>query len=275
MFNSYLVCFVFRIPTVPVDDNTMATNIVPISLFPSPAKMSKNTEYSKCIICQESDDHIQTIIEQSYNSIVGAIECRQDTVAKRLECDINTKDNFFAKNPKWHETCRVRWTSKRNLKYSCKRKRSPSHTIHERKSTRNNTPDFNFKTMCLICGKTNLPGKRKHDKLHRVMCDSVQGWLYTYAKDTCSDAVLHRIEGDNTSLDLVAMEGRYHKLCYDTLRNKARPTQETRPDDVYVVAFNKLCEEIETPLTSGKLLCLSGLIKRYLYRSLNTWWNDP
>ncbi|MES9905169.1 MAG: hypothetical protein ABW168_21155, partial [Sedimenticola sp.] len=210
--------------------------------------------------CQVSGELLYTIMEQSYGSIVEAIGCRHDDVSNRLESDINPKDVFFVKTPKWHKTCRATWTSKRNLTFTRKRKLSPSSPPCGGMTTRNSTADFDFKSMCVLCGKSKLSGKNKHAKLTRVEYDSAPQTIYNCAKITHDQDILHRIEGDNNKpLDLFALEARYHKLCHTNLKNKARPLKESNPYDAYDIAFNKLCCEIESPLLSGKIMYLSKI----------------
>lgn len=50
---------------------------------------------------------------------------------------------------------------------------SPVLCPDSKKSTRHATPGFDFNTMCVVCGKSDFPGKMKHEKMVLILTDPV------------------------------------------------------------------------------------------------------
>ncbi|MES9880281.1 MAG: hypothetical protein ABW185_05300, partial [Sedimenticola sp.] len=77
----------------------------------------------------------------------------------------------------------------------------------------------------------------------------------------------YRIQGDgDCSIDLIAVNARYHRTCYYSLRRNTKPninTDKTTPTRQYSSAFDTLCNEIEEPLKAGKAMYLSTLTTTY------------
>lgn len=247
----------------------MDSNVV--SLLPSPEKNLKTTiNFEQCIICQTiTKEKPQQIKEKSFETITDTANSRRDDVAQRLQLDITSDSVFYDQNPVWHEKCRTSWTSKRNV-HARKRKLSPvtSSSSEKRHSTRQHIPEFEYKEMCIICGKARLSGKKKHEKMVTVMTNEVQCSIYKSANDVNDETILRRIQGDGVcSIDMIAYEVRYHRSCYLILRNKVRPVSGEEKYSIYNEAYKKLCADMESLLKNGKLTYLKTLnatYRRYL-----------
>ncbi|MES9884476.1 MAG: hypothetical protein ABW185_26830 [Sedimenticola sp.] len=88
------------------------------------------------------------------------------------------------------------------------------------------------------------------------------------AKQASNVDVIHRIQGDgDCSIDLFSVNARYHKTCYDKLRNtrnySAREAEGKKVRQLYAHAFDNLCEEIDGPLKAGKAMYVSSLTESY------------
>ena len=195
-------------------------------------------EKRECILCQPSG-----------NNCPGKTVQVTKGLSKITECSIlkgdNVKDQLKGKTSiTVHIKCRKDYT---------RRIEPPTRKVHHSSTTREK---FNFKTQCLFCAKTVTANVKKHRKTYQHEYSLVQtleivNTIRNNAKtrnDSWGSEVLLRLA---SVVDLVAAEGRYHRMCYKYfLRPKcAKPgtsvEQERKPDDEKSQAFMKLCEYLQ------------------------------
>ena len=64
------------------------------------------TDYRKCIICQlTNEDGVNNLTWRGLETFKSALEAGKDEVYERLR-----KDNFIARNPVCHRSCRSKYT---------------------------------------------------------------------------------------------------------------------------------------------------------------------
>ncbi|KAG1674091.1 Multidrug resistance-associated protein 1 [Nymphon striatum] len=117
------------------------------------------TNYQQCIICQKTTlESLQSLT--GYGALSYAVSHRGDDAANRLIEDIQCKDTFLAKEPKYHSRCRNRYTNKKCVEQK-KRARIDSGDLEETEAlppddplaTRSNSVKLNFKKVCFVCEK--------------------------------------------------------------------------------------------------------------------------
>ncbi len=234
-------------------------------LLKSPKKKARaETDFDTCIICQkESNETLRNLTEISFETVSLAVDARQDSTALRLQPLIESKDDFLNKTPKWHRSCRGKWTSRTNSGLvNLNINSTNSSTSTTCMPTRKSVPHFDMKHMCVICGKERMAGRRKHEKLRRVESTSVQQKIYTQAADSNDHLLLLRILGPERGkpIDMIAAKVKYHKGCYDTLRLRQVKTEHQSP---YDESFNALLYDIIEPLQIGKVFYASTLKQMY------------
>ena len=267
----------------------MATHI---SFFPSPAKKKRSlTDFQKCIICQKlGKDKLLNISESSISTIEKIAGTLCTDTALRLRTDLQSSGEFFAKQPKWHKICQARWLKKRNRassdqdpptlsdlappniqpismvtdqNFQNSMQQDSQHfvvTTHKMQAEVN----FNFELLCVVCGKANLAGDKKHEKLSLIEDSQAMINLYNAAKKVQEEGVLRRIQEEGgTPIDICSLKARYHRSCQKSLMNKSRDSFESKAD-VFSAAFDSLLSEIETPLLSGKCMFASDIRDLYI-----------
>ena len=97
----------------------------------SKRRVSLDTDFTLCIVCQtSSDDVINTLTRRGFPTFKNALETRQDDVYERLWTLVQDTEEFLAKKPKCHRTCRSNYIPKRELEKQVS-KRSKSEDLDE------------------------------------------------------------------------------------------------------------------------------------------------
>ncbi len=234
------------------------------TLFPSPKKkLTVVTDYTRCIKCQihqkDTSEALHNVTHASYRTLVTVLNARTDDTSERLHADIQSEEEFFKRHPKWHNSCRGTWTSRSNFIAG-----GQSYASAQFRLTRSHSDEFDFKSMCILCGVEKLPGKKKHERLSRVETTSVQKTIFDNVVRCDDQTVLTRIIGDNDcSIDMIAAEARYHRTCYLNLANKAKTKDSSKDVNEFDAAFELLIGEIEDSLFAGKLYHLTSVTDIY------------
>jgi hypothetical protein len=239
-----------------------------VSLFPSPVrkKIRTFTNFDECIVCQTaSNDVLNSVTEDSFDSITKLIRSMNDSSSNRLKSDIESKELFFSNKPKWHRSCRSKYFRRSK---TAQESAIDANSTSTSRFTRQSVPQFDYTHMCVICGAANLGGKHRRDQLRKVETESIQDRLYSKAVELGDFTLLVRIQGgDEKPIDMVAAGVMYHTFCYDGLRARRAYVKVER--DVYTVAFEDLLGDIVGPLEKGKLFHMSTLRDMYRVHMLN------
>ncbi len=196
----------------------------------------------------------------------NAAEARQDVIAFRLMSDLHS-DGFLSFRPMWHSQCRNRYLLKKSYELVAqKRLTSFSATSAESdpgpsKITRSCIDPFQKKTMCVICEKVyGHVGKKPTSKV--VTHDRARS-LMEKAKELNDNGLLLRICHGDSPVDMVAEDICYHRECMNKYM-ATRCADNIPLPDIYDVAFQRLCNEIDIPLLcSGSGYLLSTLCMTY------------
>ena len=74
------------------------------------------TDYKRCIICQLTNgDEVNNLTRRGLETFKSALETRRDEVYERLWKDLENSDNFIARNPVYHCSCRRKYTHKKEI----------------------------------------------------------------------------------------------------------------------------------------------------------------
>ena len=125
----------------------------------SKRRHSLETDFTLCIICQSrSNDEINNLTRRGLPTFLKALEARQDDVYDRLWGFVQNTDNFIAKDPKCHRSCRSSYTHKKELEALMAKRQNTSRDLANStagKSTckpgRSSVVDLN--SCCFICNK--------------------------------------------------------------------------------------------------------------------------
>jgi len=224
--------------------------------FTSPKRrVSLDTDFTLCIVCQtSSDDEINTLTRRGFPTFKNALETRQDDVYERLWTLVQDTDEYLAKKPKCHRTCRSNYTHKRELEKQvskCSKSQELDEDIASGSANRSDiyrrSSAVNLKKCCFICEKER--DAKGVWKLILVATEPRQKAIYEQAMKIQDQAILLKIHGIGNR-DMVAADFRYHKSCMDTFMNR-RETKCIMPvnqGDPYENAFGKLLLEITDTL---------------------------
>ena len=154
------------------------------------------------------------------------------------------------------------------IKADRKRRSEPPPTPLRRSSD-----GFNFQTHCLICGKAVPTAEQRYrhperDPVSVVATLEISQPLIKSIEsrsDTWGEEVNRRIAG---TIDLVAAEGRYHRLCY---ANYLKRRESCEQSDTRHEAFVKLClfmeaeddSQFSLQVLQQKMAELSPLVEPY------------
>ena len=131
-----------------------------VYLIPTPLKkkMSMQTKYGRCIICQKQASK-NLVPVTAIKSLKMAMEQRDDKVSDRLKTDV-TKPDWIAKcSPKWHAHCQNHYTHKKKcMKIAAKRERK-SEELQEPKDSDDERTTFDPNNMCFVFGSERYKGK--------------------------------------------------------------------------------------------------------------------
>ena len=208
----------------------------------NPAPLGE-TNFKVCIICQkEKKTTVQNVT--SVTALQTAIEKRQDTVAKRLQ-PVLTPDILEHQKMVWHGECRRRYTLKKSCELAEKRRvvvlnthiqdSETNSSLLSGHMTRSHRDTFDYMTQCIICEKPFT--KRK--KASIAMTESRGQSLKRKAEELNDQHMLDKIQAyPGATVDLVAIDVRYHIPCINAYINKrpiakATSTDSCGKDDVF------------------------------------------
>lgn len=233
-----------------------------LSLRKSKRKKNEETDYTKCVICQDDTKGLLNIQKGTVAKLKLALDARQDSVADRLREDIND-ESWLTKAPKWHATCRNWYTLRKSYELAKSRRLQDRSTEEPQAgtssavyTTRSVVPSFKPKQMCLVCGKEYYRSKKPTLK---VATKNREDSIRTKAKLLGREDILLRLEGHGH--DMVANDICYHRECMAKFINeKVSKSGKSNQQALYDKAFDKLIDELEKPLLTES--------KGYMVRSL-------
>ena len=253
-------------------------------------KQIKQTDYSKCILCQESKrDRISTVIESSVKTLREATEARQDDTALRLKSDLSSATFILDRHPQWHQSCRNLYCLKKSYELAEKKRinRPEPEGRSEAENAlgvvrRSSIVPFDAKTMCVICSKIFDKDGRKPTSL--VETGTRQKSLMDKASQLQDNHLLARIRRyDKKPIDMVANDVCYHMKCMNRYLTQRAPSssrtnvgESDAIPDPYDEAFLTLVSQIDNALfseMSGYLL--SSLRDKYRHLLLENGVESP
>lgn len=236
----------------------------------------RQLDWNKCCLCQLDTNEELTSptnnkdkkrVDESYKSLSETLMALKyyDDLPPNLDLDLlnegqGLKATLLSRNAMWHRSCRLRFTSTRIRRLE-KRKSSlpapPSPPPAPQTSTTftrssSTTPKDLKQYVCFLCTKTDVA-----EKLTNVMtleaADTMRKWAWELKKFELAGL----LQGD-----LIALEGKYHKLCHTQLFNeymrsltaKSKPTTQNVAESEHlcsVMAFEYIAQLIRDKLHSN------------------------
>lgn len=151
------------------DTSVMASN--PLKLASKPKRRRVSTDFTKCIICQKNDDDqkLRKSSQQGLNTFLSVLQlrndagycCQYDYLETILKKNDSLELEFLEPVPDivWHKNCYSSFTSSTNVATSVP---STSSDIQPSTSSQRVSREaFDFKELCMFCGKKNLTKKTK------------------------------------------------------------------------------------------------------------------
>ena len=217
-------------------------------------------------------------MDKGISSFVNAVMLRQDEVFDRLQTIIQHENQFLAMKPLCHRGCRSEYTHKRNIeKYTKKRKKkcdditqdlsvTQTSSAGTSSSTRSTKPQIDYKA-CFICNKErDLKGNRH---LFLIATEQRRNSIQEKAKQLNDQDILLKIQGHSCeTIDMIAADYRYHKVCMDQyLNRRVQKTMTSSEDDqvagFYNQAFETLIEEIDKLIKEKNIYFITQLRNRF------------
>lgn len=194
-----------------------------------------------CAICDLTLSTAEAVIvTRGKRTLIEKSKYLDDDLWKKIE-DIVTV--------RIHEKCRKTYLIKKKVE-SVENIDSSQPSASSLRSS-NVLEKFDFKTQCLFCTEEcNKSANKKSNRKFRVVTtlqikNNIEGQCRVLNNELARQ-VFTRI---NSSIDLVAAEGRYHKSCHDSFFKPLKDTQPGRPSDKLCdAAFSSLCTYINDNL---------------------------
>ena len=198
----------------------MDDTLSPVAQLPPAKKANIETDWRKCVICQikeSKNDNLGMGTTDGLKRLQEAAIIRNDIVViGRLALD---HDTLLEHGAKWHKGCYSTFTSSMLLARITSKRLKDSSSADVQTSTtfsgslqltrsQENDPKWEH---CLICGK----GGRDLCQIRTFQASDRLRLAATERKD---DVVLLRIG----NYDLIAVEGKYHRSCYQTFTSPDR-----------------------------------------------------
>jgi len=199
---------------------------VEISRWPSDAIAS--VDWALCVFCQErTTDGLVTPTQTGYQSLVdNLVEFAEYDALPRtlrlrdLDDGSGLLDTLVSRNAKYHKLCRCKYDSQK-LARLIQRKDAASSVTSESecsRSTRSKHESVDIKNVCLFCNA--VAGETK-EKLINASTLTLGPKILAHATELQDSQLLAKL----SSSDFVAMEAKYHKLCYVTFLTRVRSSE--------------------------------------------------
>lgn len=108
-------------------------------------------------------------------------------------------------------------------------------------STKSSSLNFDYKNLCIFCGKN----WDKHHKIGHVIKNSYFSHRILEIADRDYDDTTFLLKERLRATDLVAVEARYHKKCYDSFMNPPLKEPRTSSNIHEDATFQEVCDHIE------------------------------
>ncbi len=253
---------------------------------PAPALL--DTDWTKCVICQEDKSEKLNCPAESKRPDVGAgyISLAEDVTSfsnagcltkpfniSRIDDGDGIEATLQRHTVKFHNTCRLQY-SKTRLQRAMKRKSTDTESSaigagkktcrHQHPRQQNRNKDS---LLCLFCEKPASPSDPLHEAMTKMVSDRVK---------RCATKILdERLLAKVSAGDLIASEAKYHAKClvalYNAARSKTSEQNENREgattEMFYARAFAELVAFIEDTLADREqqtpVFKLSDLVRLY------------
>ncbi len=184
----------------------------------SSAVTEKDTDWDKCVVCQQITSEVLKCPASSKRSLDGAgyknladnllafkkIDCLPSNMFSWLKDDQDIEEILRSHKGKWHDSCRLQY-NKTKLQRAAKRKASPaehedaSSNKYTRRSSAQSSADME---QCLFCGK---PAKAS-ESLHHASTFGLDARVRQCALQLQDQSLLAKLSVG----DLIALEAKYH-----------------------------------------------------------------
>ena len=220
-----------------------------------------DVDFDKCLICQASSSKpLRALTARGLATFKESILNRKDNVYEKLIHYLNNDEQFLAQNPKCHKECKSLYTDKNKIMAAKKRQKYQVEEFDLSEplppsslTTRSSMSTINMKKCCFLCDKER--DSKGFKQLVLVSSDDRQHSIHEKAKELNDQLILTKIQGyGTTTLDMVAEDFRYHRLCMTRFMNRkfVGDPINTKPSDPYAEAFHDLLSEISDPLLKNK-----------------------
>lgn len=255
-------------------------------LQPETSRQGLQTDWSKCILCQEDTSEVLRCPAESKLPTKGAgyktiaellvgfdrIGCLPASInPSRLDEGNGIEETLQRHKAKWHDSCRLLY-NRTKLQRAEKRKKPPEDAADDsahssKKFTRKNAGEkIASAELCFFCDKPAADGASWTRKASTFGLDINVRKAAMKLQDQTLLAKL-------SSGDLIAQEAKYHQPCLLSLYNRARGTKTTEESGVNnmntALAFAELVSYIEDTRmdsTIAPIFKLSVLVRLYTTR---------
>lgn len=216
-----------------------------------------------CAICDSSLSTTDAVIvSRGKKTLIEKSKYLGDDLWKKI-------DNIMT--VRIHEKCRKTYLVKKKVDSGESQNSNTDSTAEYGTSLRSSNvlQKFDFKTQCLFCTEEcHKSANKKSNRIFRVVTtlqikDNIESQCGVL-NNKFARQVFTRL---NSSFDLVAAEGRYHKLCHDNFFKTTKDNQRGRPSEkLCEEAFSTLCAYINDnmEICQFKLIDLHQQMKGYL-----------
>ncbi|KAG0714703.1 hypothetical protein GWK47_001512 [Chionoecetes opilio] len=255
-------------------------------LQPGTSTQGLETDWSKCVLCQEDTSEVLHCPAESTRATQGAgyktiaellvgfdrIGCLPTSInLSRLDDGNGIEETLQRHKAKWHDSCRLLY-NRTKLQRAEKRKKPPEDAANDsadssKKFTRKSAGKKSASAeTCFFCGKTAPDGESLTRKASTFGLDIN---VRKAAMKLQDKSLLAKLSAG----DLIAQEARYHLPCLLSLYNRARETKTYEESGVdkmnHGLAFAELVSYIEdTRMDSlvAPIFKLSDLVDLYTTR---------
>ena len=245
------------------------------------AVAEKDTDWDKCVLCQEITGEVLKCPADSKRSMDGAgyksladnllafkkIDCLPSSILSRMKEGQDIEETLRSHKARWHDSCRLQY-NKTKLQRAVKRKAPSAESADApKKYTRQCSVQNSDETeQCFFCGK---PAKAS-ESLHHASTFGLDARVRECALQLQDQNLLAKL----STGDLIALEAKYHVQCLVSLYNRARQTKgsDEKKDSCTInqgIALAELVAYIEDAREDSEIVPifkLADLVRMYSNR---------
>jgi len=199
------------------------------------AYVEKETDWGKCVLCQELTGEVLISPACSKRSTDGAgyksladkllafknLNCLPSSMVSRLIEGENLEETLKTNKAKWHESCRLQY-NKTKLERAVKRRQAESAEstdapIHKKYTCHSSVTKADETQRCFFCGER----ARDAESFRHASTFDLEARVRECALQLQDQNLLAKL----STGDLIALEAKYHIQCLVSLYNRARQSR--------------------------------------------------